>query len=188
MSLGAPEAVVSPDAPEAVVSPDAETAPPDPHDWPALTLDGHVARVRALGLFDAAHDLRSAPDVAAGGGDPLRHTCEHGWREQRPPIFYVDPDWYRARHMRPEEGGLDPLLHWERFRFSGVRPSRWFDPAHVRRTWKRPSGTDPLGFVLDRRAHEYVSPVPGFDPATYRARRRDMAYRRTSLPIVVVLS
>ncbi len=166
------------DAPCEDVAGDAE-APPDPRAWPELTLEAHVARVAALGLFDAEHYLDASPDVVAGGADPLRHYCEHGWREHRAPNFYFDPRWYRARHMRPEEGGVDPLLHWERHRNSGVRPSRWFDPAHVRVTGLLAPGTDPLRFFLDRRRHENVSPVPGFDPAFYRARRRDLRYRST---------
>ena len=145
----------------------------------AWTLQGHAARVGALGLFDAEHYLVSSPDVAASGVDALAHYVEYGWRENRAPNFYFDPVWYRARYMAddPDEG-LDPLLHYERYRHSGVRPARHFDPAWVRRSCRLAPGVDPLRHFLARRLVEDVSPLPEFDPAYYRARRRDIAYRQ----------
>ena len=144
-----------------------------------MTLAEHVARIAELGLFDASHYLETHLDVAQAGCDPLRHYCEHGWREDRSPNFYFDPAWYRARHMRPEDTETDPLLHWERFRHSGVRPSGWFDPAHVRVVAELPCGCDPLRFFLEHRHARDIGPMPGFDPAFYRRRRRDLAYRPT---------
>jgi hypothetical protein len=35
-----------------------------------------------------------------------------------------------------------------------------------------------LQYFLERRCHEDISPLPEFDPAWYRARRRDIAYRK----------
>ncbi len=144
-----------------------------------LPLALHAARIGALGLFDQDHYLVSSPDVAASGTDPLRHYAEYGWREHRAPNFYFDPVWYRARYMHedPDET-IDPLLHYERYRNSGVRPSRHFDPAWVRRSRHLPPGTDPLRYFLERRRSENVSPLPEFDPAWYRARRRDIVYRK----------
>lgn len=166
------------DAPSAADGLDDEHADdPARPAWPALDLEAHVARVAALGLFDAEYYVTASPDVAASGLDPLRHYCEHGWRENRAPSFYLDPVWYRACFMREEEAEIDPLLHWDRFRNSGVRPSRHFDPAHVRRAYRLPPGTDPLAWFLARRRTEDVSPLREFDAAWYRARRRDLAYR-----------
>ena len=139
----------------------------------------HAERLRALGLFDADHYLVSSPDVAASGVDALSHYVEYGWLENRAPNFYFDPVWYRARYMAddPDEV-LDPLLHYARFRNSGVRPARHFDPAWVRRSCHLRPGVDPLRYFLERRRTEDVSPLPEFDPAYYRARRRDIAYRQ----------
>ena len=115
--------------------------------------------------------------MAASGTDPLGHYVEYGWREHRAPNFYFDPVWYRARYMA-EDDEFDPLLHYARFRHSGVRPARHFDPAWVRRSRRLPPGVDPLRYFLERRREEDVSPLPEFDPAWYRARRRDIVYRK----------
>ncbi len=153
----------------------AEADGPDPDL--SLASAEHAARIASLGLFDADHYLVSAPDVAASGTDPLRHYVDYGWREHRAPNFYFDPVWYRARYM-DEDAALDPLLHYARFRNSGVRPSRHFDPSWVRRSRHLAPGVDPLRYFLERRRIENVSPLPEFDPAWYRARRRDIVYRQ----------
>ena len=141
------------------------------------SLAEHAALIRSLGLFDADHYLVSSPDVAASGTDPISHYVEYGWREHRAPNFYFDPVWYRARYME-EHNEIDPLLHYARYRNSGVRPSRHFDPAWVRRSRHLPPGVDPLRYFLERRREDDVSPLPEFDPAWYRARRRDIVYRK----------
>ena len=143
----------------------------------ALSAAEHARRLEALGLFDRDHYQVSSPDVAASGTDPLLHYVEYGWREHRAPNFYFDPVWYRARFMADGED-LDPLLHYARYRNSGVRPARHFDPAWVRRSQHLPPGVDPLRYFLERRRSENVSPLPEFDPAWYRARRRDIVYRK----------
>ncbi len=140
----------------------------------------HRGRVRRSGLFDDAHYANEAPDVAAAGGDLVSHYCTYGWRENRSPNFYFDPAWYRRRHMEEHERDtLDPLLHWMRYRRSGVRPSPLFDPAFIRWTLHLEPERDPLAAFLARRRDEDIAPVPGFDAGYYRRRRRDMAYRRS---------
>ncbi len=141
--------------------------------------DEHRRLVRESGLLDPDHYLAAAPDVAASGTDPVAHYCEHGWRENRSPNFYLDPAWYRQRYMDAAADPLDPLLHYLRHRRSGVRPSNRFDPAFVRWTLHLGPDEDPLAVFLRRRRDEDIAPVPGFDPVFYRRSRRDLAYRRT---------
>lgn len=168
-----------------VAMPEPEPAPPVAVDRPIevharpcpLPAAAHIEAVRSSGLLDERHYLVHAPDVAAAGIDPVAHYCDYGWREHRAPNFYFDPVYYRARYMAsdPDEA-LDPLLHWIAYRHSGVRPSRLFDPAWVRRAQSLRRDADPLRAYLAVRNTENVSPLVEFDAAFYRARRRDIAY------------
>jgi hypothetical protein len=58
-----------------------------PRWWAALPLSVRRRRIRkllnAMKLFDGDEYLRRNPDVAATGGDPLRHYLEHGVVEGR---------------------------------------------------------------------------------------------------------
>ena len=158
-----------------VIQPDKPTRQHTLHR--PLSLAEHADLIEQLGLFDRDHYLVSSPDVAISGTDPLGHYVEYGWREHRAPNFYFDPVWYRARYMREDED-TDPLLHYVHYRNSGVRPSRHFDPSWVRRSRQLSPDTDPLRYFLERRREEDISPLPEFDPAHYRARRRDIVYRK----------
>jgi hypothetical protein len=58
---------------------------------------GEVIQERALRkLFDRTFYLRTNPDVAAAGVDPLRHYLTHGAAEQRQPHPLFDPAYYLA--------------------------------------------------------------------------------------------
>lgn len=62
-------------------------------------------------VFDAAFYLRTNPDVAAAGVDPLRHYLKHGAAEQRQPHPLFDPVHYLA--CCPEARNAEnPLLHF----------------------------------------------------------------------------
>jgi len=62
-------------------------------------------------LFDAAFYLRTNPDVAAAGVDPLRHYLKHGAAEQRQPHPLFDPAHYLA--CCPEARNAEnPMLHF----------------------------------------------------------------------------
>jgi hypothetical protein len=72
---------------------------------------GILDRRRIAPLFDREFYLRTNPDVAAAGVDPLRHYQDHGAAEQRQPHPLFDPAHYlgccpQARNAR------NPLLHF----------------------------------------------------------------------------
>ncbi len=70
-------------------------------------------------LFDREFYLRTNPDVAAAGVDPLRHYLEHGAAEQRQPHPLFDPVHYLA--CCPQARDADnPLLH-----FLTTRHGKW---------------------------------------------------------------
>lgn len=60
---------------------------PRPRRWallPARQAQAHLdRRIAATGLFDPAQYLQNNPDVAADGGQALRHYLHHGWAENR---------------------------------------------------------------------------------------------------------
>ncbi len=61
--------------------------------------------------FDSAWYLKTYPDVAAAGMDPLEHFIVQGHREARNPSPDFDSRFYRQRYLRgaPDE---NPLLHY----------------------------------------------------------------------------
>lgn len=69
-----------------------------------------MAVVRASGRFDSVYYLTTYSDVAAAGADPLRHFCEHGWREARNPGPWFDVGLQKALCGRMRR---NPLLTWQ---------------------------------------------------------------------------
>jgi hypothetical protein len=70
-------------------------------------------RRAARELFDAAFYLRTNPDVAAAGVDPLKHYLTHGAAEQRQPHPLFDPVHYFGSCPEARSEG-NPLLHFLR--------------------------------------------------------------------------
>lgn len=83
-----------------------ETLPPD-HQ-----LHADMSVLEGSGLFDADYYLANNPDVAAAGLEPLRHFCEHGWRELRRPRPDFDVWWYWVNHLDPAQETINPLVHY----------------------------------------------------------------------------
>ncbi len=88
----------------------------------------HFLRLRRTGLvspikeFDAAHYLRTYPDVALAGVDPFEHYLTQGWREDRQPHAGFDGAFYRARYLRNQPDEV-PLLHYIRHRGDADLPA-----------------------------------------------------------------
>ena len=88
----------------------------------------HFLRLRKTGLvspikeFDAAHYLRSYPDVALAGMDPFEHYMIQGWKEDREPHPGFDGVFYRARYLRNQPDEI-PLLHYLRHRGDADLPA-----------------------------------------------------------------
>ncbi|MBM9403614.1 hypothetical protein JUN65_18755 [Gluconacetobacter azotocaptans] len=62
--------------------------------------------------FDRIFYLRSYPDVAESGIDPLEHYCTAGWREGRNPSIAFDTQFYLQRNPDIAEAGINPLHHY----------------------------------------------------------------------------
>lgn len=85
--------------------------------------------VRRSGLFDAAWYLRTNPDVARAGLDPLDHYLAHGAFEGRRPSPGFDVDHYFNTYLDLPRGSINPLLHYLRHglyegrsRLPGLKP------------------------------------------------------------------
>lgn len=76
--------------------------------------DAPVEELRRSGLFDSPYYLEHYPDVAAAGGDPVRHYLEHGAAEGRDPGPQFSTAWYLKTYPDIAESGINPLLHYLR--------------------------------------------------------------------------
>jgi hypothetical protein len=124
------------------------------------------------GLFDENYYALHSGDVLATGVDLLRHYCEFGWREHRPPNFYFDPRWYTATNPEVAELGVNPLAHYLLMgEPEGRRPIVFFDPVWYRETYAVPEELSSLAHFLVHRREGKVSPNQYFDPAFYSAQK-----------------
>ncbi|WP_298258137.1 glycosyltransferase family 4 protein [uncultured Litoreibacter sp.] len=62
--------------------------------------------------FDAAYYLTTYGDVLASGNDPFEHFMNHGWREQRRPNSWFDPEEYLARNSALVGTETNPFVHY----------------------------------------------------------------------------
>jgi len=112
-------------------------------------LDGKVS---AMPEFDSGFYLRSYPDVAAAGIDPLDHYLVQGFREARRPFEGFDPVFYRQRYLAQVDDA-NPLLHYlEHRQEPGVFPELPLDEPTIPREVRR--NTQPGPFF------ETVQPLP----------------------------
>ncbi len=116
--------------------------------------------VSAMAEFDTPFYLRTYPDVADAGIDPLEHYMVQGFREARRPFAGFDPAFYRQRYL---DGSTDanPLLHYLAHRErADIHPCRPAGETTVAREVKRFSKPGPF--------FEKRKPLP--DTAMRRAR------------------
>ena len=83
-----------------------------------------------LGI-DREYYLRSNPDVALSGRDPVEHYLEIGWKEGRDPSDYFSTAGYLAANPDVAAAEINPLQH---FLTSGL--------AEGRMGWRKGGGTD----------------------------------------------
>ena len=78
------------------------------------------------GLFDEDWYLRTYPDVARNGRDPVQHYIEFGDAEQRDPSRTFNAKWYRETYPeRRADSGENTLVHHVRpVRRSACAPCR----------------------------------------------------------------
>ncbi len=77
-----------------------------------LRLARDVELIAGSGLFDREWYLRTYPDVASSGEDPLIHYLQHGVAEGRNPNPLFDTDWYLRQYPDVAATGQNPLVHF----------------------------------------------------------------------------
>jgi hypothetical protein len=127
------------------------------------------AIVVQTGLMDIPWYLEQYPDVAAANLDPVAHFCIHGWKENRLPNPYFEPDWYLANHPAARIAGGNPLIHYARHgEPAGAWPSPGFDPAAYRRQYGLAEAESPLRHYIANRQSVSFIPISDFDAIQYR--------------------
>ena len=80
--------------------------------YPGKFLDAEVQAIRASGLFDEAFYLSMYHDLPPMLRDPIRHYCQHGWREGRNPSDDFDTRFYLDTYSDIRDAGLNPFWHY----------------------------------------------------------------------------
>ncbi|WP_157085615.1 hypothetical protein [Methylobacterium sp. Leaf99] len=81
------------------------------------------ALVARSGLFDAAYYLKTNPEIAGSGLDPIVHYITDGFREGREPAAFFDGKAYAEHYPDVQAAGTAPLVHWMRVgKAEGRRP------------------------------------------------------------------
>ena len=75
-------------------------------------LESNLRLLRDSGYFDAFWYTQNNPDVAAQGGDPLRHYLLYGALEGRSPGAKFDSFGYLESNPDVRAAGINPLLHY----------------------------------------------------------------------------
>jgi glycosyltransferase involved in cell wall biosynthesis len=75
-------------------------------------IDAECRAIRASGLFDEAYYLALNDDIDPPPIDPIRHYCEHGWREGRNPSEDFDSGFYLEAYADIRECGINPFYHY----------------------------------------------------------------------------
>ena len=78
-------------------------------------------------IFDAKFYLWKYPDVAAAGGDPLRHYLEYGASEGRKPHPLFDHDYYLLCCPEARHGSEPSIFHFLKSPVPAGNPHPLFD-------------------------------------------------------------
>lgn len=71
--------------------------------------------VRQSGMFNEGWYLKSYPDVAENGADPIEHYLKFGAEERRNPSPEFDTEWYLTNYPDVAQEGINPLVHYIKF-------------------------------------------------------------------------
>jgi GT2 family glycosyltransferase len=66
-------------------------------------------------LFNSEYYLKTYPDVASAGINPLDHYLSNGWLEGRNPSPEFDTKFYLATNRDVTNAGVNPLVHYVQF-------------------------------------------------------------------------
>lgn len=121
--------------------------------------------------FDVPFYLDAYPDVAASGGDPVKHYIAFGWREGRNPCANFHTKYYLENNEDVREAGINPFFH---FIAEGAKEGR--------------SGIPPEGEGLPAIDEFVLETVQaGFDQDFYLANNPDVAIAEID-PLIHYLS
>jgi GT2 family glycosyltransferase/glycosyltransferase involved in cell wall biosynthesis len=133
--------------------------------------------VEKTSLFDANYYLEVNTDVAQNTMEPLKHYVVYGDRENRAPMPFFDPAYYR-HNVKGRLSKANSLLHYAHVgRYSGFSPSPWFDLDYYQKHNKDVlrAGIDPLLHFFERGGQEGRSPCMNFDGVRYLRDNPDVA-------------
>ncbi len=71
--------------------------------------------IKRSGIFNEGWYLKTYPDVAETGVDPIQHYLEHGAAELRNPSPEFNTSWYLSKHPDVAEKNVNPVLHYFMF-------------------------------------------------------------------------
>ncbi len=132
-----------------------------------------LSLIQKSGLFEGEWFLARNPDLGDNGPRAMVHWHRYGWRENRWPNQYFDPDYYRARNP---DCMADPLLHYIQVgEAAGRRPVPYFDPVWYRAQHAVPADELCLTHFLRHRQSGNFSPIAEFDSAHYLKNNEDVA-------------
>lgn len=136
-----------------------------------LRLARDVELIAGSGLFDREWYLRTYPDVASSGEDPLIHYLQHGVAEGRNPNPLFDTDWYLRQYPDVAATGLNPLVHFiEKGWREGRDPNPLFDTAWYLKKYPdvAKAGINPLAHYVESGERENRDPSAEFSTRFYR--------------------
>ena len=130
LNIHAPQQFASPTSleitspiPQEVASPySQETSSPD---YDQIRIEQEVKEIARSGLFDGDYYLAMYPDIDPISVDPIRHYCEHGWKEGRNPSDDFDTNGYIDAYSDIRNAGLNPFWHYV---VAGASESRQSNP------------------------------------------------------------
>ena len=129
--------------------------------------------IRDSRLFRPLYYLKTHPDVAATGTDPLLHYILHGAAEGRVPHPLFDPQFYAAQIPEAERSAMSPLAHYASAGVAaGLDPHPLFDTDFYLRTNPdvAAAGVNPLHHYMEHGWREGRDPNPLFDTSFYLER------------------
>ncbi len=75
-------------------------------------IDAEVEAIRKSGLFDESYYRSMYADLQLGLQDPIRHYCEHGWRQGKNPSDDFDTRFYLETYSDIRNAGINPFFHY----------------------------------------------------------------------------
>ena len=93
----------------------------------ASTLKRQAELVGRSGLFNESWYLKTYPDVAEKGVDPILHYLKFGAEESRNPSPEFDTGWYLSSHPDVAKERMNPVVHYSRY---GQQEGRLISPHY----------------------------------------------------------